>query len=150
MIETRPAGSGRVETPGAQVRARPRLAVVAPAGRPRLPEPVGNPLVPAPFEPIYAAYKHAVVGLVRSLGQVYEPDGIRVHSLCPSFAHTNIIKGSEQTMLDMGFPILAVADVVDAFQRILEADSTGECWYVVAGRPSEPFHLRRAPGPRTD
>jgi NAD(P)-dependent dehydrogenase (short-subunit alcohol dehydrogenase family) len=105
-------------------------------------------LVAAPFDPIYAANKHAVVGLVRSLGQSYAADGIRVHALCPSFAHTNIIKGSEQTLLDMGFPIIEVADVVDAFRRILDADSTGECWYVVAGRPSEPFEFRRAPGPR--
>ena len=107
-------------------------------------------LVPAPFDPIYAANKHAVVGLTRSLGQVYEPDGIRVHALCPSFAYTNIIKGSEQTLLDMGFPIIEVADVVDAFQRILDSDSTGQCWYVVAGRLSEPFEFRRAPGPRLD
>ncbi len=72
-------------------------------------------LVATPFDPIYAANKHAVVGLARSLGQVYEPDGIRVHALCPSFAYTNIIKGSEQTLLDMGFPIIDVADVVAAF-----------------------------------
>ena len=104
-------------------------------------------LVAVPFDPIYSANKHAVVGLVRSLGQVYEPDGIRIHALCPSFAYTNIIKGSEQTLLDMGFPIIEVADVVAAFQRIIDSDSTGECWYVVAGRESEPFQFRRAPGP---
>ena len=69
-------------------------------------------LVATPFDPIYAANKHAVVGLARSLGQVYEPDGIRIHALCPSFAYTNIIKGSEQTLLDMGFPIIEVANVV--------------------------------------
>src|ERR1700733_8245174 len=105
-------------------------------------------LVAAPFDPIYAANKHAVVGLARSLGQVYEPDGIRIHALCPSFAYTNIIKGSEQTLLDMGFPIIDVADVRAAFQRILDSDATGQCWYVVAGRESEPFEFRRAPGPR--
>ena len=102
------------------------------------------------FDPIYGANKHAVVGLVRALGEVYKPDGIRIHALCPSFAYTNIIKGSEQSLLDMGFPILDVADVVAAFQNILDADSTGEAWYVVAGRPSEPFQFRRAPGPRLD
>ena len=88
-------------------------------------------IVAAPFDPIYAANKHAVVGLARSLGQVYEADGIRVHALCPSFAYTNIIKGSEQTLLDMGFPIIDVADVVAAFQRILDADppaSAGTSW----------------------
>ena len=107
-------------------------------------------LVATPFDPIYAANKHAVVGLVRSLGPVYEPEGIRVHALCPSFAYTNIIKGSEQTLLDMGFPIIDVVDVVAAFQRIIDAESTGECWYVVAGRESEPFRFRHAPGPRVD
>jgi NAD(P)-dependent dehydrogenase (short-subunit alcohol dehydrogenase family) len=107
-------------------------------------------LVPAPFDPIYAANKHAVVGLVRSLSDSYAAEGIKVHALCPSFAYTNIIKGSEQTLLDMGFPILDVSDVVAAFQHILESDATGECWYVIAGRQSEPFRFRRAPGPRLD
>ena len=40
-------------------------------------------LVATPFDPIYAANKHAVVGLARSLGQVYEPEGIRIHALVP-------------------------------------------------------------------
>ena len=107
-------------------------------------------LVAVPFDPIYSANKHAVVGLARSLGEVYAPDGIKIHALCPSFAYTNIIKGSEQTLLDMGFPIIDVAHVVDAFQRILDSETTGQCWYVVAGRDGEPFAFRHAPGPRLD
>ncbi len=107
-------------------------------------------LVAVPFDPIYSANKHAVVGLARSLGEVYAADGIKIHALCPSFAHTNIIKGSEQTLVDMGFPIIEVADVVDAFQRILDSEATGQCWFVVAGRESEPFQFRHAPGPRLD
>ncbi len=107
-------------------------------------------LVAAPFDPIYAANKHAIVGLVRSLGESYAAEGVRIHALCPSFAATNIIKGSEQTLIDMGFPILDVVDVVSAFQRILDSEGSGQCWYVVAGRQSEPFGFRRAPGPRLD
>jgi NAD(P)-dependent dehydrogenase (short-subunit alcohol dehydrogenase family) len=107
-------------------------------------------LVAAPFDPIYAANKHALVGLVRSLGESMASEGIRIHALCPSFASTNIIKGSEQTLIDMGFPILEVGDVVAGFQHILDAESSGECWYVIAGRESEPFRFRRAPGPRLD
>jgi NAD(P)-dependent dehydrogenase (short-subunit alcohol dehydrogenase family) len=107
-------------------------------------------LVAVPFDPIYAANKHAVVGLVRSIGASYAAEGIRVHALCPSFAYTNIIKGSEQTLLDMGFPIIEVSDVVDAFQRLLDSETSGECWYVIAGRESEPFRFRHAPGPRLD
>jgi NAD(P)-dependent dehydrogenase (short-subunit alcohol dehydrogenase family) len=107
-------------------------------------------LVAVPFDPIYSANKHAVVGLVRSIGDLYATEGIRVHALCPSFAYTNIIKGSEQTLLDMGFPILDVDDVVTTFGQILATETTGECWYVIAGRESEPFRFRHAPGPRLD
>jgi NAD(P)-dependent dehydrogenase (short-subunit alcohol dehydrogenase family) len=107
-------------------------------------------LLAVPFDPIYAANKHAVVGLVRSIGDTYGAEGIRVHALCPSFAYTNIIKGSEQTLLDMGFPILPVSDVVATFQQILDSPETGQAWYVVAGRESEPFRFRHAPGPRLD
>ena len=107
-------------------------------------------LVPAPFDPIYAANKHAVVGLVRSIGDSYAAEGVRVHALCPSFAYTNIIKGSEQTLLDMGFPIIEVSDVVDAFDRLLNSETSGDCWYAIAGRESEPFRFRHAPGPRLD
>jgi NAD(P)-dependent dehydrogenase (short-subunit alcohol dehydrogenase family) len=105
-------------------------------------------LLGVPYDPIYSANKHAVVGLVRSLGDLYAADGIKIHALCPSFAYTNIIKGSEQTLIDMGFPILDVSDVVDAIQRILDSESSGECWYVIKGRQSEPFRFRNAPGPR--
>jgi NAD(P)-dependent dehydrogenase (short-subunit alcohol dehydrogenase family) len=107
-------------------------------------------LVAVPFDPIYSANKHAVVGLVRSIGDTYAAEGIKVHALCPSFAYTNIIKGSEQTLLDMGFPILEVSDVVTTFQQILDSPDTGGAWYVVAGRESEPFRFRHAPGPRLD
>src|SRR5580698_923933 len=107
-------------------------------------------LVAVPFDPIYSANKHAVVGLVRSIGDTYAAEGIKVHALCPSFAYTNIIKGSEQTLLDMGFPIIEVSDVVTTFGQILESETTGNAWYVIAGRTSEPFQFRRAPGPRLD
>ena len=43
-------------------------------------------LVAVPFDPIYAANKHAVVGLVRSIGDAYAAEGVKVNALCPSFA----------------------------------------------------------------
>ena len=106
-------------------------------------------IVPVPLDPIYAANKHAVVGLMRSLGELLAPKGITANALCPSFAHTNIIKDIRPFLDDAGFPILEVEAVVDTFVQILDAEGTGQCWFVVPGRDSAPFEFRRAPGPRT-
>ncbi len=77
-----------------------------------------------------------------------EPDNIRVQALCPSFADTAILGDNRVQLEAEGFPILEVDDVVDAFEKLLAGEGTGECWFVISGRASEPFTFRRAPGPR--
>ncbi|GAA1021055.1 dehydrogenase [Acrocarpospora pleiomorpha] len=99
-------------------------------------------------DPIYAANKHAVVGLVRSLAGQLAPAGVRVQALCPSFADTAIIGEFRELLAELDFPILPVSDVVETFLRMLESDGTGECWFVVPGRDSAPFRFRGVPGPR--
>ena len=44
-------------------------------------------LTGVPYDPLYAANKHAVVGLVRSLAPLAE-EGIRVNAVCPGFAES--------------------------------------------------------------
>jgi NAD(P)-dependent dehydrogenase (short-subunit alcohol dehydrogenase family) len=105
-------------------------------------------LLPVPFDPLYAANKHAVVGLARSLGPFYANNAIKVQALCPSFADTAILGGAKPILEQAGFRVLEVDDVVDAFFQLLDSEGTGECWFVVPGRPSEPFRFRNAPGPR--
>ncbi len=106
-------------------------------------------LTAVPLDPFYAANKHAVVGLVRSLGELLAPEQITVNALCPSFAQTAIIADIKGFLDAAGFPILEVADVVDAFTSILDAGAPGDCWFVVPGRESQPFGFRNVPGPRT-
>jgi NAD(P)-dependent dehydrogenase (short-subunit alcohol dehydrogenase family) len=105
-------------------------------------------LTATPFDPVYAANKAAVVGLVRALGPTHEHEGIRVNALCPSFADTDILGSLRSQLEETGFPILEVGAVVEAFMNVLAAHRTGECWYVVSGRASEPFRFRGVPGPR--
>lgn len=107
-------------------------------------------LTPAPFDPLYAANKTAVVGLVRSLADVATEHGVRINALCPSFADTDIITDIRSFLVETRFPILDVAAVVDAFLAICDGGGSGECWYVVPGRTSEPFRFRNVPGPRVD
>jgi NAD(P)-dependent dehydrogenase (short-subunit alcohol dehydrogenase family) len=105
-------------------------------------------LVPVPLDPVYSANKHAVAALMRSLGQAHADSAITFNALCPSFAHTDIIKEVKPLLEEWHFPILEVETVVDTFMAILDAEGTGECWYVVPGRQSEPFRFRNVPGPR--
>jgi NAD(P)-dependent dehydrogenase (short-subunit alcohol dehydrogenase family) len=105
-------------------------------------------IVPVAIDPLYAANKHAVVGLGRSLAELYRAEGIRVQVLCPSFADTAILGEGRALLEEAGFPILEVAAVVDTFESLVDSGGTGECWFVVPGRESEPFAFRRAPGPR--
>ncbi|PRY30920.1 NADP-dependent 3-hydroxy acid dehydrogenase YdfG [Umezawaea tangerina] len=106
-------------------------------------------ITPTPMDPIYGANKTAVVGLVRSLAPSLQKTGVRVNALCPSFADTAIIGPFRAQLESTNMPIMEVADVVKAFMAIAESDGTGECWFVVPGRESQPFTFRNAPGPRT-
>jgi NAD(P)-dependent dehydrogenase (short-subunit alcohol dehydrogenase family) len=105
-------------------------------------------LAPMPQEPVYAANKAGVVGLVRALGPAWSPYGIRVNALCPAYADTTIVDPFRQVLVDQGVALLDVADVVDAFVAIMSARRSGECWYVQPGRTAEPFRFPRVPGPR--
>ncbi len=102
-----------------------------------------------PFDPIYTANKHAVVGLVRALGPALASEGIRVNGVCPGFAESKIIKPIRDALIAEGLPIIPAESVAQTVLGLFEGEMSGECWYVQAGRPSEPFKFRGIPGPRT-
>ncbi len=101
-----------------------------------------------PFDPVYTANKHAVVGLVRALGPALAPEGIRVNAVCPGFAESKIIEPIRDALLAEGLPIIPAEQVAKAVLDLFEGEMSGECWYVQAGRQSEPFRFRGIPGPR--
>lgn len=105
-------------------------------------------LTPVPMDPIYAANKHAVVGLVRSLGPILAGDGIRINAVCPGFAETAIIGPIRELLLSEGLPIIPVREVIDVVVDIFDGEMSGECWFVQAGRESQAFGFRGIPGPR--
>lgn len=105
-------------------------------------------LTPIATDPVYTLTKHAVVGYVRSVGAQLAGEGIRVNALCPGFADTPLIADHRAAFVEASFPLLSAEDVVDALERVLAADGSGECWYVQPGRDSEAFGFRNIPGPR--
>ncbi len=103
-----------------------------------------------PFDPIYTANKHAVVGLVRSLGPALAQDGVRVNAICPGFTESKIIEPIREGLVAEGLPIIPAEQVAGAVLDLFESDVSGECRFVQAGRPSEPFRFRGIPGPRPE
>jgi len=105
-------------------------------------------LTATPFDPLYAANKHAVVGLARSLGLGLTGDGVRFNAICPGFAESGIIAPFRDALIDSGTPIIPAEQVAETVLTLLTGEMSGECWFVQAGRDSEPFGFRNIPGPR--
>ena len=105
-------------------------------------------LTAVPGDPIYAAAKHAVVGLARALGPALAADHIAVNALCPGFADNAINEPVRHLISAADIPLMTADEVADALLAILASDRTGEAWYVQPGRPAEPFAFRNVPGPR--
>jgi NAD(P)-dependent dehydrogenase (short-subunit alcohol dehydrogenase family) len=104
-------------------------------------------LTGVPLEPIYTANKHAVVGLVRSLGPVLEPEGIRVNAVCPGFAETPLITPIRGALIEAGLDIIAPEAVAEAVLRLFAGEMAGECWFIQPHREPAPFKFRGVPGP---
>jgi NAD(P)-dependent dehydrogenase (short-subunit alcohol dehydrogenase family) len=76
-------------------------------------------LVPAPYQPVYAAAKAGVVNFTRSLGYLAKERDVRVIAICPSFVKTKLTNEAIQN----GFDIKQWVDirlVTDAFMMAME------------------------------
>jgi NAD(P)-dependent dehydrogenase (short-subunit alcohol dehydrogenase family) len=100
-------------------------------------------------DPVYAATKHAVVGLVRSLGPVLEPRGITINCVCPGMTATGLLtKEAEAEIAAQGLRLMEPAQVAAAVISCFEGDETGQAWIVELGRDLMPYQFRGIPGPR--
>lgn len=105
-------------------------------------------LTAVPLDPIYAANKHAVVGLVRSLGPGLAAEGIRINAICPGFADTAIIAPFKPRLEASGVPIIPSGEVAATVLRLLAGEESGECWFIQPGRAAAAFRFGNLPGPR--
>ena len=107
-------------------------------------------LTGTPFDPVYGANKHAVVGLVRALGPALQPAGIRVNAFCPGFAETKIITGIKSTLQESGVPIIPVDVAGRAILTAFDSEETGQAFLLQAGRDVMVYKFRGIPGPLTE
>ncbi len=106
-------------------------------------------LTAVPFDPLYAANKHAVVGLARSLGVGLTDDNIRFNAVCPGFSESAIIAPFRDELVNSGMPIIPAEQVAATVMELFTGEMSGECWFVQAGRESDSFSFRNIPGPRS-
>ena len=100
------------------------------------------------YDPLYAANKHAVVGLVRSLAPGLADSGVRINAVCPGFAETAIITEIRESLLASGLDLIAPEAVAAAVVELFAGDASGECVVIQPGREPIPFAFRGVPGPR--
>ncbi len=98
---------------------------------------------------VYAAAKHGVVGLTRSVAQEYARSGVRINAVCPSFARTPMatemlgveVRGKIVTEEQMvrGIPMGRLAEVSEVIEAFVFAASpangfmTGQTLHVDGG-----------------
>ena len=107
-------------------------------------------LTAVPYDPLYAANKHAVVGLARSLGLGLPQEHIRYNAVCPGFAESQIIAPIREALVDSGLDIIPAERVAETVVGLMEGEMSGECWFVQPGRPADAFGFRNVPGPRSE
>ncbi len=81
----------------------------------------------------YTTTKHAVVGLVKSLGSSLMQQGVDVcvSALCPGFVDTPLIAGVVHDFVAaMGLPIISPDHVAEAAMQILDVRANGSQWIV--------------------
>ena len=101
-------------------------------------------VTPYTVDPLYAMSKHAVVGLVRSLGPTLAERNIHINAICPGGIDTNIIPHDQRGDLGAFMTPQAIADEVITLMSVPE---TGKSWAKVA--ESKPAFIIRAPGDKT-
>jgi NAD(P)-dependent dehydrogenase (short-subunit alcohol dehydrogenase family) len=105
-------------------------------------------LTGTPYDVLYSANKHAVVGLTRSLGPTLAEEGIRFNAVCPGVAESAIIEPLREMITASGVPIIPAEQVAAAVVELFAGDAAGECVVIQPGREPIPFAFRGVPGPR--
>lgn len=96
-------------------------------------------LIGAPTMSVYAAAKHAVVGLTKTAAIEYARKGIRINALCPAFTRTNMVMtpiensphGAEkaQARLIANVPMARLGEVDEVVQAMLWACDPENSFY---------------------
>ncbi|MEM8767304.1 MAG: SDR family NAD(P)-dependent oxidoreductase [Pseudomonadota bacterium] len=98
-------------------------------------------VTPYDVDPLYAMSKHAVVGLVRSLGPTLRERQISINALCPGGIDTAIIPEAQRTEAAV---FMSPEEIAREVRRLMTVEETGKSWAKVS--EAKPAFIIRAPG----
>ncbi|MEV6946830.1 SDR family NAD(P)-dependent oxidoreductase [Streptomyces sp. NPDC051172] len=105
----------------------------------------------APFDPVYAASKYGVIGLVRSLAPVWQDKGVRINAICPGFVRTPILPPETvEYITGQGYTLAETAEIAAGAAEITAGQETGRAYVLQAGRAPEPVSFPKLDLVRAD
>jgi len=97
-------------------------------------------IIAIPPDPIYGLTKHAMVGLVKSLGPALEPHGVCISALCPGFVDTPLVTDVTRDFIKaFSSDVLDVSVAGDLAMRALAERIPGSQWTVSHGEPIQQY-----------
>ena len=105
---------------------------------------------PHPDDPVYAATKHFVIGLVRSMARPMREHSITINAVCPGGVDTPLLDttGRRDAIVGAGRSLMDASEIADAVTALLAGDETGHVYSVMHGRGAERFEFGTIPGMR--
>jgi NAD(P)-dependent dehydrogenase (short-subunit alcohol dehydrogenase family) len=94
-------------------------------------------------DPIYAATKHFVVGLVRSAAFQLADRGITINCVCPAVVDTPMVGDLRDRILAAGIDLLTAEEIADVVVTAARDGSTGQAWTCLPGREPEKHEFHR-------
>ncbi|MYU55622.1 MULTISPECIES: SDR family NAD(P)-dependent oxidoreductase [Streptomyces] len=91
------------------------------------------------FDPVYAATKHGVIGLVRSLAPTWQEKGVRINAICPGFVRTSLLPAETvDYLVGEGFAVAQPAEIAASVAEIAAGEEAGRAYVLQAGRAPDP------------
>ena len=94
-------------------------------------------------DPIYAATKHFLIGLVRSAAFQLEERWITINAVCPAVVDTPMVGDLRDRILSAGIDLLTAEEIADAVLTAARDGSTGQAWTCLPGRAPEKHEFPR-------
>lgn len=102
-------------------------------------------------DPVYTLTKHAVIGLVRALGDPLKAQGITINIVCPGLVDTPLMPDDVRAeILASGYPLMPPEHLAQAVHDVISGGETGKVYVSQPGREATAYRFPRIPGPRAE